>query len=82
MIGVSKYRLVSPIYKQNLYHGRVESYAPGELPFNLFNKDLVKSYPVTKYARIMNADLTPGQCLYVPSFWFIQIDVDGVDGDE
>ena len=59
-MGESHFKLVSPIYKQNLYHGRIESYAPGELPFNLFNKDLVRSYPITKYAKIIDAKLEAG----------------------
>jgi hypothetical protein len=57
ILGESHYKLVPPIYKQNLFHGRVESYGPGEIPFNLFNKNLVKSYPITRYARIMHVDL-------------------------
>jgi len=71
--GNEKFRLVNAIFKQNMYSGVFEDLGPLETPVNLFEKDVskLKRYNLVKAENIFEADLKPGSCLYVPSYyWF------------
>lgn len=70
MRGTEEFRLVSPIYRQNIYVGVSEKLKLYETPVDLFNVDYDK-YPHAKQAKILNVTLNAGDCLYVPAYYVI-----------
>lgn len=72
--GAEEFRLVSSVFKQNLYSGVYDDIAPTEIPedINLFKVDTSK-YPllggITDY--ILKTRVEKGDCLYIPAYyWF------------
>ena len=73
--GKQKLRMVSPAYKNNLYSGTTESLEPSQSPVNLFHRDESAqhaTFPLTKHAQIWAVELTAGNCIYIPSYWWSQ----------
>ena len=71
--GNEKFRMVSSIYKQNMYSGIYEDLDPLETPINLFETDQYKQqkYKLLNLKDVFEADLQEGGCLYIPSYyWF------------
>jgi hypothetical protein len=74
VMGSEKFRLVSAIFKQNMYSGVFEELDPLESPINLFETDPenVLKYDMMKLDNIFTVDLEQGSCLYVPSYYWYQ----------
>ena len=69
--GQEEFKMVSPIFRQNLYVGVFDKYKNHETPINFFDVD-EKRYPHTKDINFVNATLNAGDCLYVPAYYYIQ----------
>lgn len=73
--GKEEFKLVSGIFKQNLYSGVFQDLNPRALPedLNLFEIDEDK-YPLTKILEedgyVLNAKLNAGDCIYIPAFYY------------
>jgi hypothetical protein len=73
--GSEEFRLMSPVFKQNLYSGVYDDLKPTDVPqdINLFhvNKD---KYPLLAEAEpyILKAWLQAGDCIYIPAYYFMQ----------
>lgn len=72
--GTENFRVISSVFKQNLYSGVYDDLLPSEVPedINLFMVNEQK-YPllgeVSKY--ILKARLEKGDCIYIPAYyWF------------
>lgn len=62
--------MASPIYKKNLYINVFEEHHHEETPIDFFYpKD--KKYPLVKDVNWLNATLYPGDCMYVPAYYYI-----------
>ena len=70
--GKEEFALVSPTFKQAIYSGILEELEPTETPFDLFQRLNEKKYPLTQYAEVLQVKLVPGQCLYVPAYYWVQ----------
>ena len=70
-MGKEEFRLVSPIYKQNIYDGVFERYGPGESPLNFFDINEEK-FGLATEVNYVNMTLTAGDCGYVPAYWYYQ----------
>lgn len=71
--GQEKFRIVSAIFKQNMYSGIYEDLDPLETPINLFETDPanISKYRLMNVKDVFEADLQAGGCLYIPSYyWF------------
>ena len=73
--GEEEFKLVSAVFKQNLYSGVYDDLLPSEIPedidfFNV-NKD---KYPLLAQIEkhILATKLKKGDCLYVPAFYWVQ----------
>ena len=70
--GREEFRLVSPIYKQNIYSGVLEELSPVETPINFFETVDLTKYPLFQEAKVLSVTLEAGQCLFVPTFYWMQ----------
>jgi hypothetical protein len=71
--GEEEFRIVSPVYKQNIYSGVLEELQPNESPIDFFSSDIDTSkFPLFVEAKVLGVTLTAGQCLFVPAFYWIQ----------
>lgn len=68
--GKEEFKMVSPLYKQNIYSGVIDSLAPADTPVDFFNPDY-NEYPLMKYALIMSAVVEKGSCIFVPAFYWL-----------
>jgi hypothetical protein len=69
--GKETVRIVSSIFKHNMYSGVFENLDPIESPVNLFEKENSKSkYNLMKKSDVYEASLEPGSCLYIPSYYW------------
>mmetsp|Transcript_3754 Transcript_3754/g.5678 ORF Transcript_3754/g.5678 Transcript_3754/m.5678 type:complete len:156 (-) Transcript_3754:81-548(-) len=67
--------MVSPVFYSNLYAGSVESMRPGSSPVDLFHPSILanlETFPLLKKALILEVTLKPGECLFVPAWWWYQ----------
>lgn len=57
-----------------MYSGVYEDLDPLETPINLFETDPVKinKYRLMQLKNIFEANLEPGGCLYIPSYYWFQ----------
>ena len=69
--GHEVFRLVSPIFRQNIYVGAFEELPKDSTPVDFFNPD-DKQFPFLKDVPFLEASLAPGDCLYVPAFYYVQ----------
>lgn len=69
--GTEVFKLVSPIYTQNMYVGLFDEFAADEVPIDLYFATS-KKYPLWKDVVSQQVQLEPGQCLYIPAFWWVQ----------
>lgn len=67
--GQERYRIVSPIFRKNIYVGDV-SVLKGESPLNFFDFDSDK-YVFTKQAKFIDVILNAGDCMYIPAYYYI-----------
>lgn len=71
--GKEEYRLVSPVYKQNIYSGVLEQLSPNESPLDFFDMTLnATQYPLFQEAKVLSVVLSAGQCLFIPTFYWVQ----------
>jgi hypothetical protein len=70
--GKEEFRLVSPVYKQNIYSGVLENLSPNETPINFFEEVDLGKFPLFQEAKILSVTLEAGQCLFVPTFYWMQ----------
>ena len=71
--GKERFRMVSAIFKQNMYSGIYEDLDPLETPINLFEKRIeqIKKYRLMKLEDVYDAEIEKGGCLYIPAYyWF------------
>ena len=69
--GKEQFRVVSPIYRQNILAGAVEGIGKTESPINFFDPKLATS-GATKVVPMNDVTLTTGDCIYVPAYYYIQ----------
>ena len=69
MKGKEQFKLVSPIFRQNIYVGVWDKYSEHFSPLNFFDVDL-KRYPHAKEATFINVTLSAGDCLYIPAYYY------------
>lgn len=60
--GKERFRLVSSIFKQNMYSGVFEDLDPLDTPINLFETDLekIKRYKLMKLGNVFEAEVEKG----------------------
>jgi len=66
---------VSPVFKQNMYSGVREEIPPNKSPVDLFHPNLKANFdrfPLLKEAVVHDVTLRPGECLYIPAWWWMQ----------
>ena len=64
-------RLVSPIFRKNIYVGQLEHLGRDETPMDFFNPDYEK-FPYAKQFKFVEVELNPGDCLYIPAYFYVQ----------
>lgn len=62
---------MSPIYRPNIFVGDVKGMDSDESPLDFFDKGLAK-YPSTSTVNFLESDLGPGDCIYVPAYYYVQ----------
>ena len=72
--GSEKFRMVSGIFKQNMYSGVYEDLDPLDTPNNLFETDPKKimRYQLMKFNNVFEATVSAGGCLFVPAYYWWQ----------
>ena len=71
--GEEDFKLVSPVFKQNIYSGVIEELQPNETPIDFFDAKVdTNKYPLYAEAKVLSVTLKPGQCLFAPAFYFVQ----------
>lgn len=70
LYGKERFRMVSPIYRENIYVGLYEQLDQDETPVDFFNLrfDL---FPMAQAARFLDVTLKEGDCMYVPAYYYI-----------
>jgi hypothetical protein len=73
--GSEEFRLISSVFKQNLYSGVYDDIAPTEIPddINLFAVDGDK-YPLLEQVSdfILKTRVDKGDCIYIPAYYWFQ----------
>jgi len=69
--GKEKFKIVSPIYRQNIYVGAFEIVPPHQSPLNFFDVDYDK-YKMAKNVKFIDFTLETGDCAYIPAFFYAQ----------
>jgi len=66
---------VNPLFLRNIYLIDYEATPNERLSgLDLFNKDeKARLFPDFDYSLVSHVDLAPGDCLYIPSNWWLQI---------
>ena len=73
--GVEQFRIVSPIFRQNIYSGVYDDLHPSEIPEDLSFFDIQEDkYPLMAEVEehILKAELGKGDCIYVPGLHWVQ----------
>lgn len=73
--GEELFRLVSPVFKQNMYSGVREELKSTQSPVNLFYDpldELLGAFPLLEVAQVFQTTVTAGDCLFVPAWWWVQ----------
>lgn len=76
VVGQETFKIVPPAYKQHIYSGVFEKYEPDVSPVNFFKENL-QHFPLTTAAKMYTVELNPGDCLYIPSYWWYQSESTG-----
>ena len=77
--GSETFRLASPIFRKNIYVGVFEKLSPKVSPIDFFKIDY-DHFPFAKQFKLLEVTLQPGDCLYVPAYYYIQSKTIGLDG--
>ena len=60
MEGTEEFRIVSPVYKQEIYSGVLEELPPTETPIDFFQRvDYIK-YPLFEFAKVLSVKVSKG----------------------
>jgi hypothetical protein len=73
--GKEHYKLMSPVFKQNLYSGVYDDLHPRALPGDLSLFDVnPEKYPQTANVQdyILDVTVEKGDCLYIPALYYFQ----------
>lgn len=68
--GTETFRLVSPIYRKNLYVNVYHEEHNNTTPIDFFNVDY-KSYPLAGQFNFLEVTLKAGDCMYVPAYYYV-----------
>lgn len=79
MEGTEQYRIVSPIFRDNLYVGHFENWPPHEATYSLFG-DRKKELLLSSNVKYFDATLEKGDCLYVPAYFYAESKTLSKDG--
>ena len=77
--GNETFRMVSPIFRKNIYVGVFEKLPPTASPIDFFNIDY-DHFPFAKQVNFLEVTLEAGDCLYVPAYYYIQSKTVGLQG--
>ena len=72
--GVETFKMVSPVFNQNLYSGVRQELKPGVSPIDLFHSDIaenIATFPLLASTVIHEATLGPGECIFIPAWWWV-----------
>lgn len=72
--GKESYKMVSPVFRQNLYAGKRPELKPFESPVDLFHDPVAENldvFPLLNQTQIYHVDLEAGQCLFIPAHWWV-----------
>ncbi|MFN9898843.1 MAG: cupin-like domain-containing protein [bacterium] len=69
--GKEHFKLVSPIFRKNIYAGVLEKYNTQFSPLDFFKIDY-NMYPFAKQVKFIDAVLEAGDCIYIPAYYYIQ----------
>lgn len=64
-------RMVSPIFRKNIYVGQLEHLEKDESPMDFFDPDYDK-FPYAKQFKFVEVELEAGDCLYIPAYFYVQ----------
>ena len=73
--GSEEFRIVSPVYRQNIYSGVLDHLHPAMLPKDITFFDIdAEKYPLMAEIEdhILTSTLEKGDCIYVPSLHWIE----------
>ena len=68
--GSEEFRLVSPVYKQNIYSGVLEELSPNETPLDFFKQVNETRFPLFQEAKVLSVEVPQGSCLFIPAFYW------------
>ena len=71
----AKIRLVSPIFKQNMYSGSRVELKPHMSPIDLFHAEEdanLETFPLLLETQLHHYELEVGQCIFIPAYWWVQ----------
>ncbi|CDW89807.1 UNKNOWN [Stylonychia lemnae] len=70
--GSEQFRMVSPVYKHEIYSGVLEELDPEITPLNFFQRVNTTKFPLYERAKVLNIIVDEGDCLFVPAFYWVQ----------
>lgn len=65
-----------------MYSGKREELKPSVSPVDLFHPSEfanIETFPLLLETQVLEVALTPGQCLFVPAWWWLQVHALGED---
>lgn len=71
MKGREEFKLVSPIFRKNIYVNSMDYMRQGETPIDFFDVDY-KRFPLATKVNFISVTLSAGDCLYVPAYFYLQ----------
>jgi len=75
LVGKETIKMMSPVFKQNIYQGVYDDIHPEEIPtdVDLFNIS-AEQYPLLAQAvdYILTTTLEKGDCVYIPALFWTQ----------
>ena len=74
IFGTETFRLVSPLFKQNMYSGYQDELDPAQSPVDLFYEnvtDNLLTFPLLKETPVYEVTLNKGECLFIPAWWWM-----------
>ena len=69
--GQENYKLVSPIFRKNIYVGVLEKFKQHETPMDFFTWN-PRKWRLARQAKFIDVTLNAGDCMYVPAYYYIQ----------
>eukprot|EP00355_Strombidium_rassoulzadegani_P000133 CAMPEP_0168608272 /NCGR_PEP_ID=MMETSP0449_2-20121227/534_1 /TAXON_ID=1082188 /ORGANISM="Strombidium rassoulzadegani, Strain ras09" /LENGTH=201 /DNA_ID=CAMNT_0008648237 /DNA_START=315 /DNA_END=916 /DNA_ORIENTATION=+ len=70
--GFKTFYIVSPFQSHFVYSGQKENYPNNYSPVDFLEPDLEK-FPLFKQARVFEVKIEAGDCLFLPTFWWHQV---------